>query len=278
MSEDKDQSFIGKDADINDLEEVYRKALAAFKGDKTNKDLRRAKSAAKKAWDEAVAATQEGEQLVCRDCSQKFMFNDHAFYERNGWFDKPSRCKNCSEKSKSRLADRKNRDSKTKNMCYAFQKGICGYGDQCKFSHDPKGKKKESDDDAENKKTETKEVSFVAICKWGSKCTLKKCRFSHPPNDKINEFCKLITQDPPVEEPQKKDSKKKSIAKAVTKALKKAPSKQLKMKELRKLIKQKMKEKNKEMSKQDLKDAISAAIAANMESIVEDGKIVRLIQ
>lgn len=288
--------------DVNDLEKVYRKALVAFKAEKTNKDLRRAKTAAKRSWDEAVVASQDGEPLNCRDCSQMFMFTheDKEFYLENGWFDKPQRCKKCTTDSKARLIDRSARDSKTKQMCYTFQMGICGYGDQCKFSHDPKGKKKEefikedtADGDAEKgDKKEKKEITFVAKCKWGSKCSLKKCRFRHDDSGNKDdatrtesmELCHEITttDEPPSSTPMdtKDDGKKKKkkIAKAMTKALRKAPSNQMKMKKLRKLVKAKMEEKNLKLGKDELKRVMKDTIASSKDTMAADGEVVRLLQ
>eukprot|EP00545_Synedropsis_sp_CCMP1620_P015134 CAMPEP_0119025946 /NCGR_PEP_ID=MMETSP1176-20130426/34587_1 /TAXON_ID=265551 /ORGANISM="Synedropsis recta cf, Strain CCMP1620" /LENGTH=137 /DNA_ID=CAMNT_0006981565 /DNA_START=38 /DNA_END=447 /DNA_ORIENTATION=+ len=98
------------------LETAYRAALAEFKKDKTNKDLRRAKSAAKNAWDAAVVALKEDgdEQLVCKDCSHMFVFRtgEQEFYSDQGWQHKPTRCRNCNESYKARLLDRSKRDSK----------------------------------------------------------------------------------------------------------------------------------------------------------------------
>jgi hypothetical protein len=126
--------------EIHPLETAYRQALSAFKADKTNKDLRRAKSAARKAWDEAVAATQDGEQLTCNDCSQSFMFTtgEREFYTDLCFDQAPTRCKACNTAQKTRLYDRSKRDSNNgQNMCYAFQHGSCKHGARCKFSHNP---------------------------------------------------------------------------------------------------------------------------------------------
>ena len=189
------------DVNVDALEAIYREALSAFKANKSNKDLRRAKSIAKRAWDAAVAATQDGEQLKCRNCSQMFIFStgEKEYYEDKS-LDKPIRCKKCSKAEKARRADRsKDNNKKGKNMCRAFQRGECKRGLQCKFSHDPKhgGVKKENDSDEkddkdENKKDEKdaenkKDIKPIAsgVCKWGSNCKLKKCRFSHSSSEEV---------------------------------------------------------------------------------------------
>lgn len=179
------------------LETAYRTALAAFKKDKTNKDLRRAKSSAKKAWDAAIAATcDEGdEQLQCKDCSHMFIFTvgEQEFYAEQSWNHKPTRCHNCNESYKARLMDRSTRDSKGKNMCHAFTRGECKHGDQCKFSHHilkKEDEEKEKNPEGEKKQEEAeKGVDFVDVpsykkgecfafqrgaCPFG-----EDCRFNH---------------------------------------------------------------------------------------------------
>jgi len=288
-----------------ELELAYRTALAEFKADKANKDLRRAKSAAKRAWDDAVAASQDGEPLTCKDCSQMFIFSteEQEFYVDHG-LHQPKRCKKCAQDGKARLADRTSRDSKTKQMCYAFQKGICGFGDSCRFSHDPKGKRKETtekpwevarDKDKDNlkekEKKEQKEITFVAKCKWGTNCTLKKCRFLHEEgggdDTEPMQVCKKTeaTTTTAIEKPvdkkgdKKGDGKNKTkVAKAMTKVLQKAPSKQMKMKTLRKLVIAKIGEKNLVLGKQELKKVMEETIASSKDSMATEGKVVRLVQ
>jgi hypothetical protein len=287
-SETSKNNDIGK-VDPDALEKSYREALAAFKKDKSNKNRRRAKTSAKKAWDEAIKATQDGEPLNCRDCSLMFMFSekDQKFYLDNGWMHRPTRCKKCSETSKERLENRTNRDSKVKNMCYAFQRGECGYGDQCKFSHDPNGKGKSDnrgDSASGDKLKKNKEITFIAQCKWGSECTLKKCRFSHDSSVEIKAAKVKPTKEAETGPSSKsgmrsKNSKeqKSVVKKAMRKALKKAPSKQLKIKELRKAVKTGMGEKSRLMSKTELKDAISDALVQSKNKFNVEGKMIQLI-
>jgi predicted Zn-ribbon and HTH transcriptional regulator len=158
------------DAKIQALEEAYRLALTAFKVDKTNKDLRRARSAAKRAWDEAVvASTTGGEPLTCKDCSHMFLFLEKELFDEKGWMS-PSRCPKCHELFLERSKDRTKLDSKGKNMCYDFQRGECTHGNRCRFSHDPKHAGSAS-------KIPVKPVCFAfkrGHCKLGD-----ECRFRH---------------------------------------------------------------------------------------------------
>ncbi|CAJ1954153.1 unnamed protein product [Cylindrotheca closterium] len=135
--EEGEDNSIFEDPKIKELEAFYRKALEAFKTDKTSKDLRRAKTAAKKAWDTALieAAGPGFEPLTCRNCSQLFLFGDKDKFKEKGWA-KPSQCKKCTFKiGIARSKDRKRVDQK-QNMCYEFQQtGECSRGDRCRFSH-----------------------------------------------------------------------------------------------------------------------------------------------
>lgn len=198
--------------DVDQLEKTYRAALTAFKRDKTNKELRRARSAAKKRWDAAVFhqhtyADPGALQLLCKDCSQHFIWTteEQQYYRdpSRDWNHQPSRCRACAEVQKGRRRNNtKNsttegdedlgttkengpgttttnnehnsdgqqctpiisssssssntkRGGKGRNMCYAFQRGECKWGNECKFNHDPDfaggmGKKRKYDNDDTN--------------------------------------------------------------------------------------------------------------------------------
>lgn len=283
-----------------ELEEKYREALAAFKADKTNKDLRRSRSAAKKAWDEAVSANTEGEPLTCRDCSQMFIFKvrDQQLYAEKGWDHRPTRCFLCSGMVKARRTERSKKDDrKGKNMCYAFQKGNCPYGNECKFSHDPKFAGKDESEIDMTKKTEN---SQLALCKWGEKFNLKKNRFSHVASSSTEpakaqerrgsalplprlesvadeETNKIMKESASKKFKNENSKEEKIVAKAMRKALKRSPGKELKMKKLRKLIQSKIRCKNEEMSRDELKRCIAKTIV-DKNDLIREGKIVKLVK
>jgi len=132
------------DGIINELERAYQIALAEFKGNKIDKDLRRAKTAARRALDNALLLAAGGgddvEQLSCTSCSKKFVFTtkERTKYEQMGWTDKPKRCQHCRVEHMTMTDERRDKlDTRDKNMCYAFQRGECTRGVNCKFSHNP---------------------------------------------------------------------------------------------------------------------------------------------
>lgn len=225
----------------SDLETVYREALARFKADKSNKDLRRARTAAKKAWDEAVlreCRDDGAKALHCKDCSQMFLWTSeeqeyYASSTRN-WMHQPLRCRACAESQKKRRAnsninstddaavDVEDSGKKAgKNMCYAFQRGECRYGDKCKFNHDPNfaGKNKDDDDDDDDNESRENDSNnnaepengtkkrkgvpnVIAICKWGKNCTIKKCRYRH-----FNDEPSLADEKPKPETKEKESNR-----------------------------------------------------------------------
>lgn len=144
--------------EIEQLEEAYNKNLAAFKANKGDKDLRRAKTAARRALDDAIAASTAGEQLTCRECSKTFIFTteEQEFYKEQNWEHLPKRCKICQDFYKFRISSRESNrakvDSSGKNMCYAFQRGECDHGDECKFSHNIEHAGKRSFENTDDKK------------------------------------------------------------------------------------------------------------------------------
>ena len=169
--------------DLKSLQKAYDDALAAFKADKSNKDLRRAKTAARRALDEAIANSTDGEQLTCRDCSKKFIFTtkEQKEYEKRGWNDLPTRCNTCSDAHNARRTDSERREKLDsgggKRMCYAFQRdGKCPHGDKCKFSHDPRHGGKLTEGSVGYKSLlRHHKVCYLfqrdGTCKYGDKCS-----------------------------------------------------------------------------------------------------------
>lgn len=160
--------------DLPALDKAYQAALKAYKADKSNKDLRRAKTAAKRAWDEALIATAEPgcKPIVCRNCSQLFIFTAGEKFGERGW-EVPVQCRDCSKQIGIRRSKDRRTVDKRQNMCYEFQKtGACSRGDRCRFSHS-KGHI------GKNKKAGL----LINVCKYfknGEVCPHgDKCRFQH---------------------------------------------------------------------------------------------------
>mmetsp|Transcript_2766 Transcript_2766/g.5894 ORF Transcript_2766/g.5894 Transcript_2766/m.5894 type:complete len:259 (+) Transcript_2766:81-857(+) len=161
-----DKSNSADSANIKLLEEAYKKALSAFKADKKNKELRKAKSAALRTLDEAIAATTKGKQLYCVHCSKKFIFTaeEQEKFDEMGSKELPKRCETCKEARSGK--DQTKLDKKKKKMCYAFQRGKCVHGDNCEFSHDPECGGKRSKDDvkgSEKNDNDTMEVKTMEV-------------------------------------------------------------------------------------------------------------------
>ena len=157
--------------DIKLLQDEYQSALLAFKADKSNKDLRRSKTAARRALDNAIlaSATEGDKQLTCTDCSQKFIHTteQQEHYEEMGWKDVPKYCEKCKSIRTEKHKDDERRgkiDSRKKNMCYAYQRGECVHGSKCKFSHNPNfgGKRSNNDNNGENSTEKKKRKTVVA--------------------------------------------------------------------------------------------------------------------
>ena len=178
-----DKEEVESPPDLKSLQKAYDDALATFKADKSNKDLRRAKTAARRALDEAIASSTNGEQLTCRDCSKKFIFaaKDKKEYEKRGWTDLPTRCHACSDAHNVRRTDSERREKLDsgggKRMCYAFQRdGKCPHGDKCKFSHDPRHGGKLTEGSVGYKSLlRLHKVCYLfqrdGTCKYGDKCS-----------------------------------------------------------------------------------------------------------
>ena len=179
--EESDVKSGDESADIKSLEQAYQNALSAFKANKTNKDLRRAKTAALRALDTAIASSQppSTQILTCVDCSQKcihFTQKNQAKYKQMGWKELPKRCNGCKQKREERLSDDQRRskldniNGNGKSMCYAFQRGECQRGVNCKFSHNPEhggkrsiGGNNNNDDDDDDDETRCDDKDVVGV-------------------------------------------------------------------------------------------------------------------
>jgi hypothetical protein len=55
-----------------------------------------------------MAFSGQDEQIKCVECSYEFTFSikDQEFYAKQGWADKPKRCKKCREARKARVASK----------------------------------------------------------------------------------------------------------------------------------------------------------------------------
>lgn len=142
---DTDTSLpLDDDGIIEELERMYEQALGAFKSNKSDKDLRRAKTAARRALDDALLLAAGGDKMehrTCMSCSKKFIVTSSVELKKRdklGWTDRTSRCDPCRAEHTQMSNERRIKlDGKTKNMCYAFQRGECTRGLNCKFSHNP---------------------------------------------------------------------------------------------------------------------------------------------
>ena len=69
--------------------------------------------------------------MTCRDCSESFVFTsgEQEFYASKGWENKPTRCEACKKAKKARFGE------DVKPRCYAYERGECWRGENCKFSH-----------------------------------------------------------------------------------------------------------------------------------------------
>jgi|EP00505_MAST-04D_sp_SCG-Rhode-Island_P001832 cleavage and polyadenylation specificity factor subunit 4 len=86
--------------------------------------------------DDDAPLQEEGEELDCRDCGNKFIFSkgEQEFFAMKGFTNKPSRCKECKMKK------RNERDGgRGKPVCYAFQRGECNRGEECRYAHESGG-------------------------------------------------------------------------------------------------------------------------------------------
>mmetsp|Transcript_21553 Transcript_21553/g.36270 ORF Transcript_21553/g.36270 Transcript_21553/m.36270 type:complete len:110 (+) Transcript_21553:47-376(+) len=81
--------------------------------------------------------------LNCKDCGADWVFSagEQEFYAEKALENEPTRCKECRKEKKAARnkrmrARRKNKSGPASNVCFAFQKGECTRGDECRFKHE----------------------------------------------------------------------------------------------------------------------------------------------
>jgi hypothetical protein len=83
-----------------------------------------------------------------------FSAGEQEFYREKGFENEPTRCKEC-RKAKKVARNRRMRNRRQKktgpggNVCYAFQKGECTRGDECRFAHEIAEEGADADDGKE---------------------------------------------------------------------------------------------------------------------------------
>jgi hypothetical protein len=70
-----------------------------------------------------------------------FSAGEQEFYAEKALENEPTRCKECRKEKKAARnkrmrARRKNKTGPASNVCFAFQKGECTRGDECRFKHE----------------------------------------------------------------------------------------------------------------------------------------------
>jgi hypothetical protein len=79
-------------------------------------------------------------ELVCRDCQEIFLFDtgEQEFFKSRGFENKPSRCKQCRDKRKGIVRNKRDTQGWNRDICYTFQRtGSCDKASSCRFSHEP---------------------------------------------------------------------------------------------------------------------------------------------
>ena len=92
----------------------------------------------------ATSSEYSDKTLNCKDCGTDWVFTvgEQEFYAEKEFENEPTRCKECRKKKKiarsRRLRSRRKEQNKARGskVCFAFQKGECTRGDECKFKHE----------------------------------------------------------------------------------------------------------------------------------------------